>query len=346
VSADLRAAYAGSRALVTGGVGFIGSQLARRLVGLGARVTVIDAFLPGCGANCFNVRDLRDRIQLLSADLCDPDAIASCVPGQDYVFNLAGRVSHVDSVTDPEGDLESNCRAHLSLLEGCRRLNPGARVVFTSSRQVYGRPRYVPVDEAHPCQPVDVNGVHKWAAERYHQLYHEIHGIACVCLRLSNTYGPGQLVRHPRQGFMGWFLRRVVEGGEIEIMGDGTQLRDLNYVDDVADALLLAGSSPAAPGQLFNLGAPEPVSLLALVQEMIGIAGRGSYRFVPFPEERARIDVGSVSLDFGRIGRELGWTPRTPLREGLARSIAFYTEHLTHYLEDQPESLAQRVAES
>lgn len=330
---ELRPAFAGRRALVTGGLGFIGSHVARRLVALGADVTVIDALVPGYGGNLFNVHDVRDRIHLIVDDVRDEPAIEACVEGRDYVFNLVGQVSHTDSMSDPELDLENNCRAPLAVLEACRKANRAARVVYSSTRQIYGRPERTPVDESHPCRPVDVNGIHKWTAEQYHRLYDEVYGIASVVLRLSNTYGPGVLVKHPRQGFIGWFLRKIAEGGEIEVMGDGSQLRDMNYVDDVVDALLLAAAAPAARGQVFNLGAPAPVSLASLAKRMIEIAGRGSLRFVPFPPERKRIDVGSVTIDWSRIQRELAWSPRVELDDGLARSIRYYETHLPRYLD-------------
>ena len=333
MSRELRASFDGRRVLVTGGLGFIGSNLARRLVGYGSDVTVIDALVPGYGGNLFNVDDLRERIHLIVDDVCDAAAIEACVEGRDFVFNLVGQVSHTDSMSQPDVDLENNCRAPLAVLEACRRTNRTAHVVYSSTRQIYGRPERIPVDETHPCRPVDVNGIHKWAAEQYHRLYDEVYGIASVVLRLSNTFGPGVLVKHPRQGFIGWFLRKVVEGGEIELMGDGTQLRDMNYVDDVVDALLLAAVTPEARGQTYNLGAPAAVSLGDLARRMVEIAGKGSIRSVPFPPERKRIDVGSVTIDWSRIRAELGWSPRVEVDEGLARSIRYYERHLGRYLD-------------
>ena len=333
MSRELRASFDGRRVLVTGGLGFIGSNLARRLVGYGSDVTVIDALVPGYGGNLFNVDDLRERLHLIVDDVCDAAAIEACVEGRDFVFNLVGQVSHTDSMSQPDVDLENNCRAPLAVLEACRRTNRTAHVVYSSTRQIYGRPERIPVDETHPCRPVDVNGIHKWAAEQYHRLYDEVYGIPSAVLRLTNTYGPGVLVKHPRQGFIGWFLRKVVEGGEIEIMGDGTQVRDMNYIDDVVDALLLAAVTPAARGQIYNLGSPQPVTLLEVAQRLIAIAGSGSLRFVPFPPERKRIDVGSVSVDYARIRADLGWQPRIGLDEGLARSVRYYQEHLERYLD-------------
>lgn len=330
---DFRIPFAGRRTLVTGGLGFIGSNLARRLVELGADVTVIDALVPGYGGNLFNVEEVRDRIHLIVDDVRDAPAIEACVENRDYIFNLVGQVSHTDSMSEPELDLENNCRAPLAVLEACRRANRSARVVYSSTRQIYGRPERVPVDESHPCRPVDVNGIHKWTAEQYHRLYDEVYGIAAVVLRLSNTFGPGVLVKHPRQGFIGWFLRKVVEGGEIELMGDGSQLRDMNYVDDVVDALLLAAAAPTARGRTYNLGAPAAVSLGYLARRMVEIAGKGSIRHVPFPPERKRIDVGSVTIDWSRIRNELGWSPGVAVDDGLARSIRYYEQHLDRYLD-------------
>jgi nucleoside-diphosphate-sugar epimerase len=333
VSTDLTAAFAGRRVLVTGGLGFIGSRVARRLVGLGADVSVIDALIPGCGGNWFNLDGVRDRVQVQVADVREPAALVEGIAGRDYLFNLVGQVSHVDSMTDPERDLESNARAHLSVLEACRRVNPRVKIVLASTRQIYGRPQRLPVDESHPIDPVDVNGVHKWAAEQYHRVYGRTHGIPSAILRLTNTYGPGQLVKHARQGFIGWFVRRAVEGAPLEVMGDGEQLRDLNHVDDVADALLLAAASPAAVGRTYNLGASPPIALAALAELLVKIAGRGSWRLVPFPDERRRIDIGSVHADYSAIRRELGWEPRVPLREGLEATVRFYERNLGHYLD-------------
>jgi nucleoside-diphosphate-sugar epimerase len=333
VSPALHAAFSGRRVLVTGGLGFIGSHVARRLALYGADVTVIDALVPGYGGNLFNVDDVRDRIQLVVDDVRDAPAIEACVEGRDFVFNLVGQVSHTDSMSQPDVDLENNCHAPLAVLEACRRTNRAAHVVYSSTRQIYGRPDRIPVSESHPCRPLDVNGIHKWAAEQYHRLYDEVYGITSAVLRLTNTYGPGVLVKHPRQGFIGWFLRKIVEGGEIEIMGDGTQLRDMNYIDDVVDALLLAAVTPAARGQIYNLGSPQPVALLDLAQRLIAIAGRGSLRFVPFPPERKRIDVGSITVDYSRIRADLGWEPRIDLDEGLTRSLRYYQQHLDRYLD-------------
>jgi UDP-glucose 4-epimerase len=332
LSLDLQAVFAGKSVLVTGGLGFIGSHVARRLVQLDARVAVVDALVPDYGGNPINVEDVRDRLSVTVADVCDRDAMRELVREREFVFNLAGQVSHTDSMESPEVDLRNNCRAQLSVLEACRRVSPAARVVFASTRQVYGRPIYLPVDEDHPCEPIDVNGIHKWAAERYHLLYDRAHGVRSVCLRLTNTYGPGQLVKHARQGFIGWFLRKVVERGEIEIMGDGTQLRDLNHVDDVVDAMLRAAATPGASGRVYNLGAKPPISVRALAELMIEIRGGGSCRLVPFPEERRRIDVGSVHARYDRARAELGWEPRVPLREGLTRTIRFYEKNLARYL--------------
>ena len=324
--------YKGRSALITGGLGFIGSNLARRLVEIGVEVTVLDALMPEQGGNQFNLRDILGRVEVHTADMGDPKIINHLVGGVDYVFNLAGSVSHLESMQRPLRDLELNCAAHITLLEACRNFNPHVKIVFTSTRQVYGKPVYLPLDEQHRVAPLDVNGINKLAAEHYHLLYQRVYGTRAVCLRLTNTYGPRQLIHHNRQGFIAWFIRQAIEGGVIELYGEGRQRRDMNYVDDVVEALLLAGASEEAEGEVYNLGGDEPVSLAELAEELISLTGRGTVRSVPFPPERQLIDVGNTHSSFAKIEAALGWRPRTPLREGLRRTVEFYERHRAHYL--------------
>ncbi len=327
---ELEMAYEGKRALITGGMGFIGSNLAHRLAGMGTRVVVVDSMIPEYGGNLFNLSGLEGVVRTNISDIRDPHSMSHLVQGQDYIFNLAGQVSHLDSVEDPVSDLEINCRAQITLLEACRRVNPNAVVVYASTRQVYGRPQYLPVDEQHPVNPVDPNGINKMAGEYYHLLYSKLYTIRGCSLRLTNTYGPRMRVRDARQTFIGWWFRQILEGDDICVYGDGEQLRDLNFVDDVVDAFLLAGASPEARGQVFNLGA-EPISLKCLAQMFVELHGGGSFRLVPFPEDRKPIDIGNYRGDYRRIQNLLGWQPRTPLREGLSRSLDYFRRYAEHY---------------
>ena len=324
-------AFAGAPVLITGGLGFIGSALAHRLVALGARVTLVDAMLSGAGGNLHNVADIRDRVQINISDVRDPVSFRYLVRGQRFLFNLAGQVSHIDSMRDPFTDLEINARAQLAMMEACREHNPDIRVVHTATRQQYGRAQYLPIDERHGQDPVDVNGINSIAGESYHILYHRVHGIRTTSLRLTNTYGPRMLIRHNRQTAIGWLIRLAVEGRTIELFGDGEQRRDFNYVDDVVEAILLAATTPAAEGQIYNLGG-DPVSLRETVELLVDVAGSaGGYRLVPFPPERKAIDIGDVYTDYAKITTALGWRPRTPLRDGLAAAVAFYRQHWDHY---------------
>ncbi len=323
--------YKSKRILITGGAGFIGSNLARRLVSMGARVTLADSLIPIYGGNLRNIDDIRDRVVLNISDVRDPHAMAYLIRGQDFLFNLAGQTSHLDSMSDPFTDLEINATAQLSILEACRKHNPGVRVVFASTRQIYGRPEYLPVDEKHPIRPVDVNGINKLAGEWYHLLYNNVYGIRACALRLTNTYGPGMRVKDARQTFLGIWVRLLIEGEPIKVFGDGKQLRDFNYVDDVVDALLLAGSSERAQGQVFNLGSSEYVSLMDLAAMLVEIGSPGTYELVPFPGDRKAIDIGDYYSDFHRIHALLGWAPRVGLREGLRKTIDYYREHRSHY---------------
>jgi UDP-glucose 4-epimerase len=328
---DYLSFYRGRRALVTGGLGFIGSNLCRTLADLGARVLAVDSLLPDYGGNLFNLDGYQDRVRINIADVRG-HGMEFLVRDQDLLFNLAGQVSHIDSMTDPFTDLEINCRSQLWILEAVRKCNPALKIVYASTRQIYGKPERLPVDETHPLKPTDVNGINKISGELYHLVYHSVYGIRATSLRLTNTYGPRQLIRHDRQGFMGWFLRQVVLGETIRLFGDGQQLRDFDYVDDVVDAFLRAGASPAADGQVFNLGGETPVSLLSLAEQMTAIAGRGAYELVPFPEQRKRIDIGSYHADTRKVRETLGWTPKVPLAEGLRRTITYYQQHKEHYL--------------
>jgi dTDP-glucose 4,6-dehydratase/UDP-glucose 4-epimerase len=322
-----------ARVLITGGAGFIGSSLARRLVHAGAKVTIADSLIPSYGGNLFNIEDIVDRVHLNVTDVRDPHAMAYLVQRQDFLFNLAGQTSHLDSMTDPRTDLEINSAAQLSILEACRHHNPSVRIVFASTRQLYGKPEYLPVDEKHPIQPVDVNGINKLAGEWYHLLYSNVYSIHCVALRLTNTYGPGMRVKDARQTFLGIWLRNLLAGEPIKVFGDGLQLRDFNYVDDVVDALLLTAAESKARGQVYNLGSREVINLRDLAALLVRLHGTGVVEIVPFPPERKAIDIGDYYSDFSKIEAQLNWAPRISLEDGLRRTLDYYSRHRQHYWE-------------
>jgi len=311
-------------ALITGGLGFIGSNLARRLVNFGASVTLVDSLIPEYGGNLFNIADIEDKVRVNISDVRDKYSMKYLVQGQDYLFNLAGQTSHMDSMRDPFTDLEINAKAQLLILEACRNYNPDIKIVFASTRQIYGKPRYLPVDEDHPLCPVDVNGINKMAGEWYHLLYNNVYGIRACVLRLTNTYGPRMRVKDARQMFLGFWIRLLIEGNPIQVYGDGTQVRDFNYVDDVVEAFLLAAASDKANGEVFNLGADDPICLRDLAELLVELNGRGEYCLVPFPSERKAIDIGNYYTDYSRIRSVLGWRPTMPLREGLTRTLTYY----------------------
>jgi nucleoside-diphosphate-sugar epimerase len=266
---------------------------------------------------------VRDRVAVNFSDVRDPHSLRYLVQGQDVIFSLAGQVSHSESMRDPLTDLEINCRSQLSLLECCRQGNPDVTIVFASTRQLYGRPQYLPVDERHPLVPVDVNGVHKLAAERYYTLYHEVYGTRAVCLRLTNTYGPRMDLASRTKGFAGIFIRKALAGETIQIYGTGEQRRDFNYVSDVVEALVLAGERREAYGGVFNLGHPRPHSLIEFVQILTRFAPT-DYEIVPFPEEAQRIDIGDYYGDFSKFRELSGWSPEVDLAAGLERTVEYY----------------------
>ncbi|HMV50101.1 MAG TPA: NAD-dependent epimerase/dehydratase family protein [Blastocatellia bacterium] len=331
---EFKSVFENRRVLITGALGFIGSNLARRLVALGARVLLVDSLIPEYGGNLFNIAGLtteEDRVQVNISDVRDAHSMRYLVQEQDYLFNLAGQTSHMDSMSDPDADLEINCRAQLSILEACRKYNPAIKIVFASTRQLYGKPDYLPVDEKHLLRPVDVNGINKMAGEWYHILYNNVYGIRACALRLTNTYGPRMRVKDARQTFLGVWIRLAVEGKSFEVW-EGHQLRDFTFVDDAVEAFLLAASSEAANGEIFNLGGDGIISLKDLAELVVKTNGSGEYLTRSYPADRKRIDIGDYYADFTRIRATLGWQPRTPLAEGLRQTLVFYREHLSKYL--------------
>lgn len=326
-----RKIFSGADVLITGGLGFIGSSLARRLVELEAKVTLVDSLIPEYGGNRFNVDDIRDQVTIDLTDVRDTNGMTGLIKGRHFLFNLAGQTSHLDSMTDPITDLDINAAAQLSILEACRMHNPSIKVVFASTRQIYGRPQYLPVDEEHPIHPVDVNGINKLAGEWYHLLYNDVYHIRACALRLTNTYGPGMRVKDARQTFLGIWLRRLIEGKPIQVYGDGKQRRDFNFVGDVVEAMLLAAASADSEGHVFNLGHWEHISLQELAAMLVQLNGEGEYELIPFPADRKAIDIGDYYSDFTKIQNALGWSPEVSLETGLARTLAYYKEHHAHY---------------
>ena len=267
------------------------------------------------------------------SDVRDEHSMKYLIKGQDYLFNLAGQTSHVDSMNDPCTDLEINARAQLFILEACRRYNPEIKIIFASTRQIYGKPEYLPVNERHPLHPVDVNGINKMAGEWYHLLYNNVYGIRATVLRLTNTYGPRMRVKDARQTFLGIWIRRLIEEKPILVFGDGKQVRDFNYADDTIEAMLQAAASDDANGEIYNLGADDPITLKDTAELLIEINGKGTYEIVPFPEDRKTIDIGDYYADYRKIRSKLGWKPATPLAQGLKKTLDFYYQFSAHYWE-------------
>jgi UDP-glucose 4-epimerase len=323
--------FEGAKVIITGGLGFIGSNLARRLVELGARVTLLDSLMPEYGGNLFNIAGIEERVRVNISDVRDAHSMRYLAQDQDFLFNLAGQTSHMDSMEDPYTDLEINCRSQISILEACRKHNPNIKVVFASTRQIYGKPEFLPVNEDHLLRPVDVNGINKMAGEWYHILYNNAFGITACALRLTNTYGPRMRVKDARQTFLGIWIRLLTQGEPFEVW-EGRQLRDFTYVDDAVEALLLAAACDRANGRTFNLGGDSVISLKDLAELLVEVNGGGEYIVRPYPPDRKRIDIGDYYADFSRIRETLGWQPRVGLREGLARTLDYYRQHLQRYL--------------
>jgi len=322
--------YKDKRILITGGLGFIGSTLAHYLVRFGSKVLIIDSLIPQYGGNWFNIKGIEDKVMVNISDVRDQYSMNYLVRDQDIIFNLAGSLSHVDSMSDPFTDLEINCTSQLSLLESCRRYNPRVKIVYAGTRNQYGRAEYLPVDEKHPMEPIDVNGINCIAGESYHLLYNNVYGIRTCSLRMTNTYGPRHQMKHPRQGVLNWFIRQIIDGEKIRLYGTGEQVRDINYVDDVVKALLLTGASNKVWGEVFNLGGMS-VSLRKFVETVIKVAGKGSYKLISFPANRGSIEIGDYIADWSKIKKTLGWEPRFSLEEGIKKTIEYYQKYKKHY---------------
>lgn len=323
-------AFRSKTVLITGGAGFIGSNLARRLVGLGARVNLVDNMREGHGGNLHNIADIAGCVTLNISDVGDQTSLHFFLRNADFIFNLAGQTSHMDSMVDPFADLKVNTEAQISLLESCRKWNAAARVVFASTRQIYGKPRTLPVAEDHLLEPVDVNGINKMAGEWYHVLYNRVYGLRCTSLRLTNTYGPRMRIKDARQTFLGVWIKAVLSGSEFEVWG-GDQLRDYNYIEDVIDAFLLTAATDSTIGHIYNLGHSEVLSLRDTAQTLVDVAQRGRFAIREFPTERKSIDIGSFYSDYQKFSRATGWVPRTRLAEGLDHSLRYFSGCLEKY---------------
>lgn len=322
--------YKNKKILITGGLGFIGSSLAIRLAGLDAQVLIADAMIAGYGGNLFNIEPVKDKVKIEITDIREVEKMNRLVWGRDIIFNLAGTLSHVDSMSDPMIDLEINCRAQLSLLESVRKFNPAARIIFAGTRNQYGKAQYLPVDENHPLEPTDINGINNIAAEKYHLMYTKVYGIKTVSLRMTNTYGPRHQMKHSKQGVLNWFIRQILDGVEVKLFGNGNQIRDVNYVDDAVEALIAVAKTDRGWGEAYNLGG-DAVSLLDFVKKIIRVTGRGKLKLVPFPKDRETIEIGDYIASTEKIKKTFGWKPKISLEEGIKSTVEYYTRYKKYY---------------
>ncbi|MGR3174115.1 MAG: NAD-dependent epimerase/dehydratase family protein [Candidatus Scalindua sp.] len=322
--------FKNKKILITGGLGFIGSTLAHRLAKIEADIYLIDSLIPEYGGNNFNINGIENKVKVNITDVRDKHSMDYLVKGKDIIFNLAGTLSHIDSMNDPFTDLEINCRSQLSILESCRKNNRDVKIIFAGTRGQYGKADYLPVDEKHLMHPTDVNGINNIAGESYHILYNNIYGIRAVSLRLTNTYGPRHQMRHHKQGIINWFIRQLIEEQTVTLYGDGKQIRDINYVDDVVEALLLVACNEKANGEVFNLGG-IPKNLIDLVETMIDVYGKGNYELIPFKDDLKKIEIGDYIANYEKIKNTVGWQPKVSLEEGLRSSFDYYEKYRNHY---------------
>ena len=328
---DDRTEFVGRNILITGGLGFIGSHLAIKLVELGAHVTLVDAMVPDYGGNLFNIEPVKDKVIVNFCDIRDANAMNYLVKGQDYIFHLAGQVCHVMSLTNPFPDIDINIKGTAIVMEACKRHNPEAKVIYTGTRGQYGSSVKLPVSEDAPTNPKGIYEISNLTAEKIIKVYCDVHGIDCVLLRLTNTYGPRAQMRHSRYGVVNWFVRLAVDDETIKVFGDGQILRDFLFVDDCVEALLMSAVCQPAMGEIFNVGVDKPTKIVELAETIVRVAGSGRWEFAPFTPERKAQEPGDFYSDISKIRRVIGWQPKTSLEEGLRRTIEYYRRYKDNY---------------
>ncbi len=324
-------AFKGKKVLVTGGLGFIGSNLSIRLKELGARVTIVDNMMPRLGGNLFNVKDIMDHIQINFSDVRDEHSMDYLVKEKDFIFHLAGQVNHVDSIRNPIQDLDINCRGTLVLLESCRKYNRETKVIFSGTRGEYGASVTLPVGEEHPTNPKGIYAVTNLSAEKMILVYDDVHKISGACLRITNTYGPRHQMAHDEYGVVNWFIRKAIDDEIVPVFGDGHILRDFLYVDDLVDCFLQVAACPSAFGEVFNVGTGIPISFVDLAKQIVAVAGSGKVAFTEFTKERKEVEPGDYYTDISKIKRIVGWNPQTSLEDGLRKTIDFYRKYKKEY---------------
>jgi nucleoside-diphosphate-sugar epimerase len=309
----------------------IGSTLAHLAVQAGAQVTILDAMLPAYGGNLFNLKDIFGAIKFIQGDIRDGSLIKGLVREADLIFSLAGQVSYVDSNTDPLLDLDINCKGHLLVLEACREARTRARLVFASSRFVYGKIDYNPVDEGHPFNCLSIYGIHKLAGEKYYRFYHEAYGLDTVSVRIANPYGPRQQMKHSKYGIVNWFIRLALEGKPLTIYGKGRQERDYIFVEDLAEAMLALAQAPGVSGEVFNLGSATRTPFLEMAHLVAKAVPGTQVQQVEWPADRYFVETGDYVSEIGKLTRAVGWRPQTSLKEGIGRTVAFYSKYRKQY---------------
>jgi len=327
----LKKSYSNKKVLITGGLGLIGSNLAHQLVRLGAKITILDAFLPNHGANLFNLKGIKKEIRLVKGDIRDEDLMKKAIKNKDYFFNLAGLVSYSERPEQGFLDLDINCQGQLVCLEACRKYNPEVKIIFSGSRMQFGRTQYLPVDEKHPTEPLTIYGIHKLTAEKYHLMYHHLFGLKTIICRIANPYGPRQQMKHSKYGIVNWFIRLAIENQTIPIFGTGNQIRDYFYIDDLVKALLLAGAKKEAVGQVFNLGSGQGTKFIEMARTVIKVVGQGKIKRIPWPKNYFVVETGDYIADISKAKEKLNWQPKTSLEEGIRWTYEYYKRYKKYY---------------
>lgn len=324
--------FHGKNILITGGLGFLGSNLALKLLRAGANVTVIDSLLPLYGGNIFNLREAEGKVQMIINDMRNMEIMKPLIEKAEIIYHLAAQVSYIDSLNFPHEDLDLNAKATMNILECCRKYNPTARILFSSSRMIYGKVEQPLVTEGSPTNPLSLYGIHKLTAEKYLLMYYKDFGIPSTVLRITNPYGPHQQIKHNKYSLVGWFIRQAMEGNTIKIFGDGAQLRDYIFVDDIVNAMVKCAESPAAIGEVINLGSGQSSRFCDMVEEVINCVNNGKMEFIPWPANYEKIETGDVSVDISKLKSITSWQPDFTLKEGIKKTFEYYKLHYKQYV--------------
>jgi len=329
---DIYNYYRNKIIVITGGLGFLGSSLAQKLVNYQAKIIIIDNLNPLYGGNYFNLNGIQNKVKIIIDDIRNEKVLIPIIKQCDMLYHFAAQVSYIDSLSMPYEDLELNARSTLQILEICRKYNSEAKIIFSSSRMVLGKIESDHISENSPTNPLSLYGIHKLTSEKYLIMYYKDFGIPFIIFRITNPYGPRQQIKHCKYSLVGWIIKQAMEGKTIKIFGDGKQLRDYIYIDDIVEAIYRCSTNDKATGEIINVASGKSTEFQMMVKEVVNIVKNGNYEFVPWPDNYEKIETGDVIADISKLLSLANWKPKYNLKEGILKTYEYYKKYLMHYL--------------